>query len=269
MIFYFSGTGNSFAVANTLAKGLEEQTIDISKAMHENHFDYTLADGEKLGFVFPVYAWAAPKMVVDFAKKLKVQNLSYCYAVCTCGATAGNTIDRFDHVLRKQGYRLDSAFSIVMPDNYTLFFDVEEPHKEQQKLKNAEDVTALVLRTVQEEKRNFFRVKKGKLGGLLTTVVNPGFSNFAMKTHLFHADSRCIGCGLCKKVCTSNCIVLDSHAKPCWTQKTCNMCMACINRCPVHAIEYGKKTATKGRYVHPIYRNQSQRTRYLEQESFL
>lgn len=255
MIFYFSGTGNSFSVANTLAKGLQEELIDIAKAMEENRFDYILQDGEKLGFVFPVYAWAPPKMVMDFIKILSVNEANYCYAVCTCGGSAGNTMERLDTLLRKKGSRLDSAFSVLMPDNYTLMFDIEPPAKEMALLKNAEDVTALILKAIKEEKRKFFRVKKGKFAHALTGIINPAFSRFAMKTSSFFADSNCIGCGLCKKICTANCIALDRNQKPFWTKKTCNMCMACINRCPANAIEYGKKTIQKGRYVHPIYRN--------------
>ena len=29
-------------------------------------------------------------------------------------------------------------------------------------------------------------------------------------------------------------------------------CNGCINRCPVSAIQYGKKTASRGRYVNPV-----------------
>ncbi|MGI5933052.1 MAG: 4Fe-4S dicluster domain-containing protein, partial [Eubacterium sp.] len=31
----------------------------------------------------------------------------------------------------------------------------------------------------------------------------------------------------------------------------CTKCSACINRCPVQAIQYGKRTKKRPRYVHP------------------
>jgi NAD-dependent dihydropyrimidine dehydrogenase PreA subunit len=37
---------------------------------------------------------------------------------------------------------------------------------------------------------------------------------------------------------------------PVWG-KECTQCLACIHRCPVQAIEYGKATIGKRRYVHP------------------
>ena len=39
-------------------------------------------------------------------------------------------------------------------------------------------------------------------------------------------------------------------SKPVW-DKDCTMCLACINRCPQEAIQYGKSTEKRGRYLHP------------------
>ncbi|NLO40089.1 MAG: 4Fe-4S binding protein [Ruminiclostridium sp.] len=38
--------------------------------------------------------------------------------------------------------------------------------------------------------------------------------------------------------------------RPTWG-KHCTQCLACINRCPVQAIQFTKATVSKGRYVHP------------------
>jgi NAD-dependent dihydropyrimidine dehydrogenase PreA subunit len=34
----------------------------------------------------------------------------------------------------------------------------------------------------------------------------------------------------------------------------CVLCLACINRCPVTAIQYGNATKNRRRYVNPILR---------------
>ena len=52
MIFYFSGCGNSKHVAETIAAGLNDKLIFIPEATRENRYNYTLAEGESLGFVF-------------------------------------------------------------------------------------------------------------------------------------------------------------------------------------------------------------------------
>ena len=70
MIFYFSGCGNSKYLAETLATQLNDTLVFIPEAARENHYDYTLVDGERLGFVFPVYAWAPPHLVLEIIHKL-------------------------------------------------------------------------------------------------------------------------------------------------------------------------------------------------------
>ncbi|MGN1105095.1 MAG: 4Fe-4S binding protein [Huintestinicola sp.] len=45
------------------------------------------------------------------------------------------------------------------------------------------------------------------------------------------------------------------NQRPHWSG-SCIHCMSCINRCPVHAIEYGSKTAGKIRYVSPKYHSE-------------
>ena len=70
MIFYFSGTGNSKWVAEELAAKLNDNIIFIPKAKKE----YKLSENEKIGFVFPIYAWSAPKCVFDFIQQVHFEN---------------------------------------------------------------------------------------------------------------------------------------------------------------------------------------------------
>ena len=57
----------------------------------------------------------------------------------------------------------------------------------------------------------------------------------------------CTRCGLCARVCPANNITLGCNELPKW-HGNCTMCLSCIHRCPVRAIEYGKATRSKGRY---------------------
>ena len=257
MVYYFRGTGNSYAAAKFLADGLGEDLMDIAAAVKEKNYEHHLAKDEKLGFVFPVYAWAPPKIVTDFVKNLELYYSGdpYIFAVCTCGASAGKTMDIFESALEENGLVLDSGFSIVMPDNYIPMFEADSDKEVAEKLEKAEKTLHHILRAIKLGWSDFFRVKRGRLSGILSTVVNPLFSVGALKTNAFYVTDACIGCGLCEKICTSGCIELTA-GKPVWTEDTCNMCVACLNRCPAKAIQYGKKTAKRGRYVHPIYQTE-------------
>lgn len=254
MIFYFSGTGNSYAAAKTLAAGLGEPLADIAAAIREEAFAYTLKPGEKLGFVFPVYAWAPPMAVTNFIKKLELDftHDPYTFAVCTCGASAGDSISVLEAALEENGLALDSGFSLIMPDNYVAGFDVEPKKNQQEKLLHAKEILQLILRAVKLERKNFFRVKRGRAPRFLTNIANPCFRRFATVTKPFYVTKGCISCGLCESVCTDGCISM-AGGRPVWTKPRCNMCLACLNRCPTASIQYGKKTEKRGRYIHPSY----------------
>ena len=253
MIYYFSGTGNSYAAAKKLAEGLGENLMDMATALREKNFAYTLRPRERLGFVFPVYAWAPPKAVTEFVKNLELYYSGdpYIFAVCTCGGSAGKTIDIFEDALQENGLVLDSGFSVIMPDNCVILFNTEKEAESAQKLAAAEKTLDLILRAIRLNWSDFFRVKHGKGGRLLNMAVNPLF-RMCMKTKPFFVTEDCVHCGQCARICTSGCISMAA-GKPVWTEDTCHLCLACINRFPAKAIQYGNKTQNRGRYIHPIY----------------
>lgn len=78
MIFYFSGTGNSAWVARQIAKAQQEELLAIAEEINKNK-EYALKDGEKVGFVFPVYAWGPPGIVLRFIRQLKMKNPEYLF----------------------------------------------------------------------------------------------------------------------------------------------------------------------------------------------
>lgn len=255
MIFYFSGTGNSYAVARFLSERVGGPLVDIAQAIKKNEMEYFLKDEEKLGFVFPVYAWAPPKMVLEFVNKviLHCEAPPYTFGICTCGQSAGKAMRIFEEALYKKATTLNSGFSVVMPDNYILMFPVDSIAKQREILQQAQETMERIAWAIQGQKQGFFRVKEGKGGRFFTSIVHPMFQRFGTKTKPFYATEDCIGCGLCEKVCTDACIQ-TKDGYPVWTKETCNMCLACINRCPQGAIQYGKKTKEKGRYIHPCWK---------------
>ena len=73
MIIYFSACGNSKQAAMMLAEKLgDARVINVARALKDKEFEYKLEDGESLGFVFPVYFWGVPSIVLDFIKDLKL-----------------------------------------------------------------------------------------------------------------------------------------------------------------------------------------------------
>ena len=93
MIFYFSGTGNTRWAAETISRKTGEELMFIPEEL-KGECRYTLAEGERIGFCFPVHGWQPPQIVRKFIRKMSVSNAAghYCFALCTCGDTVGDTM---------------------------------------------------------------------------------------------------------------------------------------------------------------------------------
>ena len=252
MIFYFTGTGNSLQASKNIAIQQGEKLISIAKLMKDkDEYEYTLEEGEILGFVFPVHAWGPPHMVVDLIKKLKINNYkdNYVFSVITCGANIGNAMKIIEKELYKVNIPLNSGFSLVMPDNYMLIgLGVDPPEKSAIMLQEAEKKLIHINDIIRERKKGIFEIEKGALPSLLTNIFNPMFMKYAINTKKFHAKDNCTSCGICEKVCNTKCIKVEG--KPIWGDN-CSLCLACINLCPVSAIQYGKSTEKRRRYKNP------------------
>lgn len=246
MIFYFSGTGNSKWVAESLAGLLHDKTADILDSISNGEIIEKLSAGIQeegfLGFVFPVYAWGAPEIVIDFVKKLgKPEGNAFTFAVATCGEEAGYTLKNFSKIIP-----LKSSYSLVMPNNYVVGSDLEDEETVLSVLRNAKEEVERMAEELSA-KKEVCRVNEGSSAGLKSRLVNFGFNKFARNTKNFYTTDACTGCGLCAKNCPACTITMENN-RPVWGSK-CYQCLKCINRCPAAAIQYGKATETRGRYT--------------------
>jgi ferredoxin len=254
MIFYFSGTGNSLHVARVVSEAQGERLVSIAEevARAGNTFDYALAENELLGFVYPIYAWAPPRIVLDFVKRMKVRGgADYVFAISTCGSEEGDSARLLGKALARKGLKLDSAFSLQMPNSYIIGYDVDSEESERGALRAADERLKPINAALSRRESGVYQLIKGRSPRLKTALINRLFSRFALRTDRFYATDACTRCGLCESICPVHTISLAE--KPVWG-KACTQCLACINRCPAHAIQYGKDTLKRGRYVHPDLR---------------
>lgn len=240
MIFYFSGTGNSAWAARQLARLTDDAACDIIGLKERPNMDHA----KQIGFVFPVYAWGAPEVMVEFVQKLP-RPQSYTFGVCTCGGDAGLTMKQFS----KQ-YPLCSSYSLLMPNNYIIGSDPDDDCAVRQKLTAARGELERMAGEIRRQER-IYRVHEGVLAGLKSRFVNLGFNKFARSAKPFLAGKSCNGCGQCARNCPASAISLRD-GKPVWAQR-CYQCLRCINECPRQAIQYGKATAGRRRYTIRAY----------------
>lgn len=254
MIFYFTGTGNSLWVAEALGKALKEPLVAIANELktYPKELIHPLWAKEKILFVYPVHSWGPAVPMMQFISRLKL--LGYeghsVYSVCTCGDECGYSGSMLQEALRKKRVRLSGSYSVIMPNNYILMpgFDVDTKEVEQRKLQDAPSRISAIVEAIQKEQNvNLYNI--GTMPWLKSRVVYPLFANFAVGSNSFRVTDACISCGLCERVCPTGTITL-TEGRPVWSN-TCVQCVACIHRCPVRAIEYGRGTVKKGRYHHP------------------
>lgn len=253
MIFYFSGTGNSKWIAETLSKALSDRIISVSDALLNKDFFYSVSMNEKIGWVFPIYSWGPAPIVLDFISKLRIDGynpgINYCYMVCSCGDDTGYSAEIWKKALSKTGIEGNAAFSVQMPNNYILLpgFDVDKKEIEEEKLKKAPVRLAEIIEKIKSF-QYIDDITTGSYKYIKSRIVYSLFRKFGTSDKAFAADNKCNGCGLCERTCPVKNITLESKS-PVW-HGNCTMCLSCIHRCPVRAIDYGSQSIKKGRYYH-------------------
>ncbi len=247
MVIYFTGTGNSKYIANTMADRLGDEAVDATKLIKQGEHPYF--DSEKpYVFVTPIYAWQIPRVFKEWIKGCGFGGCRKVYFVITCGSeigAAGNYVKKF---AEKKGFDYMGAAEVVMPENYIVMFSPPPESEDEGTIASAEKkALALCCKILSEEA--FDKLKTTFTGHLCSDIVNPLFYTFYIGAKKFYATDACISCGKCQTECMLNNISLK-EGRPVWG-KSCTHCMACISKCPTYAIEYGKRTKGLRRYVCP------------------
>lgn len=241
MIYYFSGTGNSKWVAEELARRTGDEVQSIAALQKDGSVSVYANCGSRIGVVFPIYAWGAPLIVERFCKSLTMMEGVYAYAVCTCGDEAGLALKRL-----KKMFDFRAAWSVAMPNNYVISFDLDTPEQEAKKVEAASGKLESIAKSILAGE-SVYEVNEGAGARMKTGFIRPMFNTFARSTRSFSVDDNCNSCGLCERICPIDAIELQ-NGRPVWVKKHCTQCLGCINRCPQRAIQHGTGTAKRGRY---------------------
>ncbi len=244
-IFCFTGTGNSLKVAQDVAAGLPD--AEILRISQKNMLQAGAVHGGAVGIVFPVYYAGLPHMVRRFVEQLELDKTCYVFGIATYGGMPGVAFDQLRDCIEKKGMKLSAAWGILMPGNCQVLYSPTSDAAQQERFRGEQELAAdIALRITAHEEcppkrtnivtRNIFR--------LLYSRLKP-----KERARHFHTDEKCTGCGTCAHVCPAqNITIVDK--KPVWDDQ-CEFCLACMQWCPVTAIQYGNKTQKRGRYHHP------------------
>ncbi|MDF2905285.1 MAG: 4Fe-4S ferredoxin [Herbinix sp.] len=245
-IYYFTGTGNSLKVAKELAALIPD--CDLIRIHKKNLSQLQLAPEGRVGFVFPVYYYGIPKLMQHFMKELMMKPDTYVFTIITCGGSAGPAMGQTKRLIHSKGLKLSASYSVIMPDNYIVFFDPASIDNTEQLLGQQESITKEIANTIVNNGVQRF-VEKSEI---LATVFGPVAARtfHPNKTDRnFWLEDTCNGCGTCAKLCPADNITIQG-SRPIWLHQ-CEQCFACIHSCPKRSIQYKKGTLKKGRYRNP------------------
>ncbi|MCF0177612.1 MAG: 4Fe-4S ferredoxin, partial [Bacteroidales bacterium] len=174
MIFYYSGCGNSRWVAKEIAAATSDQLLFIPEVTQR---EFNIEE-KSVGFVFPIYSWAAPLLVEQFILSCKWHGTpQYVWFACTCGDNIGYAYEKFSKTLKKAGLMLDSGFTIQMPNTYLLMkgFHLDSPELTDQKLQAAKAKLPSLISDIKSHKKGVKDVIKGRYAFTKTYIIRPGF----------------------------------------------------------------------------------------------
>ncbi|MGB9927106.1 MAG: EFR1 family ferrodoxin [Methanosarcina sp.] len=258
--YYFSGTGNSLYVAKELQKRIPEAKLTpIVNLLNKGIIE---TNGEVVGIIFPIHRMTFPIPVKKFLEKLDLKSAKYIFAIATREGTKHIAFIEVEKILEKKGKSLNSYFTLNMPCNDPRSKDWHPASEEE--IAELESEVQSKLDSIQkiiikQENSREEDSDSSPSNYVLQHLLHLGMiiSEHSGKKDYFFADSKCIGCGICEKVCLSRKIKMENK-KPTWQEDVkCYMCYACLNYCPVHAIQIKSKTYMKSfteeneRYSHP------------------
>jgi Pyruvate/2-oxoacid:ferredoxin oxidoreductase delta subunit/flavodoxin len=261
-IFYFTGTGNSLAIAKDLSKRLNAKLTSIASCIDSPEI---VPEGDIVGLVFPVYNSVndgLPLMVIEFAKKLKKLQAKYIFAVCCSGAGIVPGNQSLGRRLREKGGLLSALYTIRMPFNITPATGVDAQRKMFGKWESQVDsicadvvqkkvvpygfprIVTFLLKPLGEHLRSNF------ISTMQKQCASPDAKTIYELTPLmdksFTVNDTCDGCGICANVCPAKNIEMK-NGKPAWKHH-CETCLACYHWCPKNAIANTYGTV---QYHHP------------------
>lgn len=236
-VAYFSGTGSTALVADTLEKELTGRGLSVTKS--EIRAGNLPSDDQEdlLILLFAVHAFNAPGIVYEWIGSLPNNNRLFPAAVISVsggGEMTPNTACRVSSIckLEKKNYNVIYEKMVVMPSNWVVKTDDGLAIRLLEILplkvgRIADDLQAGVVRRTRPKflDRMFSRIGE---------IEKAGAKFFGQKIRV---NENCNGCGWCAKKCAASNISMSDN-RPTFGRE-CFLCLKCIYGCPNKALIAG------------------------------
>lgn len=236
LICYFSGTGNTEKVVRSVRDAFESHDCSVLLHKVEKGLDDLPDDFDMLGIAYPVHAFNAPEIVVDFAKKLEkspVQKKLFIFKTSGEPLKLNNISSlKLVSILKKKNFVLTNEYHYCMP--YNMIFR----HTDQM----AYDMWQLAQQLIPIDVGEIMSGKSAKLkkvfcGRFIAWIMRIEWWGGRFNGKKYKVTDKCINCQKCVRSCpVGNITIKDGKFV---FGKKCIMCMRCSFHCPTNAIKIG------------------------------
>ena len=246
IIYYFSGTGNSYYIAKKLSQILDMKLCNINK------METTIQEYMEIGIVVPVYAAHAPATVLEHINKTVFLREQRIFTVISFAGSRGfASNEMFQTIMEKENCSVRS-YKIRMPGNSVLEYGSFPKFIQKRLLHSAERKIEKIAREVMNH-TDTKRISPNLLARIYYKNGVRMRELFSEKGNKFYADSTCAKCKLCKRICpVGNIEWTENH--PEWGEK-CQQCMACVQWCPQNAVCHPDLPKERKKYHHPCVKH--------------
>lgn len=248
VIFFFSGTGNSHAVATWFAEqatlfNCDCKVFDIAKTSAHSITDHIA--NALVFIVSPTHGFNFPKITLDFIHRLPQGGNSVVLVNTRAGFLIGHLLipglsgvalwlSAF--LLKYKGYQVMGLISFDMPSNWISIHPALRENSIRTIFAKNQKRVALHAQKLFSGHKDFSSCKN-LIQDILISPIALGYFLIGRFTiaKTFYASSTCNHCGLCSKNCPVQAIKCKD-GRPFWTLQ-CESCMKCMNECPHQSIE--------------------------------
>ncbi len=239
-IYYFTGTGNSKKIADICKRmlGNNNYAADVKK-MTDSFPEETTNDISLWGFIYPVIALSAPRLVMKWLNTIpKPSRELSAFLITSKGSdhNQGWAIEDPMKIVNQKGINIIGTKSIHMPDNWITFHKSSSESNDNLLIEKAETEIKNFIESICHGNTVLEKFQWPQFGTIGSIIIKNVFRHIGIKriwTH-FKATSLCSSCGKCARICPTKSITMENK-KPTW-HKTCEQCMRCVSFCPQRAI---------------------------------